>query len=169
MFDIRAAEFPQQLELVRELFREYAAGLGIDLCFQDFDTELADLPGKYAPPRGRLLVAWDGAHAVGCVALRPVDGRTCEMKRLYVRPQARGAQLGRRLAERICDEARAAGYLRICLDTLPRMTAAVRLYRELGFRPVAPYVFNPIPDAMFLGLELGSPLRQGTLSGSERA
>lgn len=153
LVDIRPAEFPQHLEVVREMFREYAAGLGIDLCFQDFDAELAGLPGKYAPPRGRLLMAWDGAQAVGCVALRPVDGSTCEMKRLYVRPEARGVQLGRRLAERICDEARAAGYARICLDTLPSMTPAVRLYHELGFRPVAPYVFNPIPGAMFLGLD----------------
>lgn len=160
MVDIRAAEFPQQLELVRELFQEYAAGLGIDLCFQDFDAELAELPGKYAPPRGRLLVAWNGAHAVGCVALRPVDSCTCEMKRLYVQPEARGAQLGRRLAKRICDEARAAGYVRICLDTLPSMTPAVRLYHELGFRLTAPYVFNPIPEAIFLGMDLAAMPRQ---------
>lgn len=157
--EIRPAAFPRDLELVRGLFREYADGLGIDLCFQDFDAELAGLPGKYSPPDGRLLLAWrgdadDGETAVGCVALRAVDGGTCEMKRLYLRPGLRGTQLGRRLAERIVAEARAAGYARICLDTLPSMSAAIRLYAALGFSPIEPYVYNPIPGALFLGLEL---------------
>lgn len=154
MVEIRPAEFPLHQALVQRLFREYADGLGIDLCFQDFEAELAGLPGKYAPPTGRLLLAWADGQPVGCVALRHLGDGACEMKRLYLRPQARGTRLGRRLAERICAEARAAGYARICLDTLPSMAAAVRVYEELGFRPVAPYVFNPIPQAMFLGLDL---------------
>lgn len=154
MIDIRPAILPDDLPTIRRLFREYAAGLDIDLCFQDFDAELAALPGKYAVPAGRILLAWDGAEAVGCVALRPIDSGTCEMKRLYLRPQARGAQLGRRLAERICQEAREAGYARICLDTLPSMNQAVKLYTSLGFRPTEPYVYNPIQDALFLALEL---------------
>ncbi len=157
MIDIRPAEFPRDLPLVRALFTEYADSLGFSLCFQGFDDELADLPGKYAPPAGRLLLAWNGDDAIGCVALRPIDAQRCEMKRLYLRPSARAAGLGRRLAERICDAARAAGYARICLDTLPSMAAAVRLYTSMGFRPIAPYVFNPIEDAMFLGLELSTP------------
>jgi ribosomal protein S18 acetylase RimI-like enzyme len=154
MTEIRAAEMPGDLPLVRKLFREYADSLAIDLCFQDFEAELAGLPGKYAPPRGRLLLAWDGDDVAGCVALRPVDEAACEMKRLYVRPAWRGVRLGRRLAERICHEARAAGYARICLDTLPSMEAALALYRALGFRPVAPYVCNPVAGAIFLGLDL---------------
>jgi len=139
---------------VRALFVEYAQGLGFDLGFQDFDAELEALPGKYAPPAGRVLLAWRGDEAVGCVALRPVRNGICEMKRLYVRAQARGLRLGRRLAERICDEARGAGYDRICLDTLSTMHEARRLYERLGFEPVEPYVFNPLPGAMFLGRTL---------------
>lgn len=154
MIDIRPAEFPQHLSLVRALFQEYAERLDVDLAFQGFDDELESLPGKYAAPAGRVLLAWDGMQAVGCVALRPIERDTCEMKRLYVRPAARGGQLGRRLAERICTDARAVGYRRICLDTLPSMAAAVRLYAALGFRPIRPYVFNPLPGAMFLGRDL---------------
>jgi len=154
MIEIRPAHLANDVPLVRQLFREYAEGLGIDLCFQDFATELALLPGKYAPPNGRLILAWDAEQTVGCVALRPVDSEACEMKRLYVRPPARGCQLGRKLAERICREAREAGYRRICLDTLPSMTSAIALYESLGFRPIAPYVFNPIAGALFLGLTL---------------
>lgn len=152
MIDIRPADPARDLDVVRGIFREYADGLGIDLGFQDFDAELAALPGRYAPPAGRLLLAWAGGSAVGCVALKPLGDGVCEMKRLYVRPQARGVQLGRRLAERICREAREAGYDRIRLDTLASMTAARRVYASLGFRPIAPYVFNPIADAQFLEL-----------------
>lgn len=154
MIEIRPAAVPRDLDVVRELFREYAASLGVDLAFQGFDAELAGLPGKYAPPTGRLLLAWNDTVPQGCVALRPLAAGGCEMKRLYVRPQARGDGLGRQLAERICDEARAAGYAHICLDTLPAMAAAQSLYRRLGFVPVEPYVFNPIPGARFLALEL---------------
>jgi len=154
MTDIRPADLPRDLPVVRGLFEEYASSLGIDLAFQGFESELADLPGKYRPPGGRLLLAWNGARAVGCVALRPLDARTGEMKRLYVRPEARGEQLGRRLAERICREAREAGYARICLDTLPMMASAQSLYESLGFLPTEPYVFNPIPGTKFLALDL---------------
>lgn len=148
------ARWPDDLPVVRGLFVEYAQGLGFDLGFQDFEAELAALPGKYEPPAGRVLIAWRDGRALGCVALRPVREGTCEMKRLYVRVQARGMRLGRRLAERVCDEARVAGYRRICLDTLSTMEAARRLYVSLGFEPVEPYVFNPIPGAMFLGRRL---------------
>jgi ribosomal protein S18 acetylase RimI-like enzyme len=154
MINIRPAEFPRDVDIVRSLFREYADGLGIDLAFQDFEAELAALPGKYAPPQGVVLLALIAEVAVGCVALRPIKDGDGEMKRLYVKGSARGAQLGRRLAERICEEARAAGYARICLDTLPTMQAAVALYTSLGFRPIAPYVYNPIPGALFLAREL---------------
>ena len=155
-FEIRPARFPDDLEIVSTLFREYAASIGIDLAFQGFEEELAGLPGKYQPPSGRLLLASKDREMLGCVALRPLAGGDCEMKRLYVRPAARGSSLGRRLAERICSEARTAGYARICLDTLSTMTPALKLYASLGFRDIAPYVFNPITGARFLGLELQS-------------
>lgn len=154
MIDIRHAELSQDLDVVRRLFREYAGSLDVDLGFQNFEAELAALPGKYGPPGGRLLLAWRGAEAVGCVALRPLGGGSCEMKRLYVQPTARGEKLGRRLIERVCREARIAGYARICLDTLPTMEAAIGLYLSLGFRPIAAYVYNPVEGTRFLGLEL---------------
>jgi len=154
MIDIRRAAFPRDVDDVRTLFREYAGSLGIDLGFQDFEAELAALPGKYAAPTGSLLLARSGNDVLGCVALRPLQGTACEMKRLYVRPQARGAELGRKLTERICREAREAGYSRICLDTLPAMAAAQKLYQAMGFTPVAPYVFNPVPGTKFLALNL---------------
>jgi ribosomal protein S18 acetylase RimI-like enzyme len=152
--EIRSAALPGELPVVRSLFLEYAEGLGIDLGFQDFEAELVGLPGKYEAPAGRLLLAWKGAEAAGCVALRPIGDGRCEMKRLYVRPRFRGEQLGRRLAQRICQEAREAGYRRICLDTLPTMGPAVGLYTALGFVPTEPYVFNPLPGAMFLARRL---------------
>jgi GNAT superfamily N-acetyltransferase len=151
---IRAASLPDELAQIRILLREYADSLPTDLCFQDFEAELLGLPGKYAPPAGRLLMACNADRAVGCVALRRIDDATAEMKRLYVRPEARGLQLGRRLVERICDEARFAGYSRICLDTLPTMRSAQHLYQSLGFVSVEPYVFNPVPGARFLALDL---------------
>jgi ribosomal protein S18 acetylase RimI-like enzyme len=141
---------------VRTLFREYARDIGIDLEFQGFEAELAALPGKYREPAGRLMIAWGGSDALGCVALRPLSERDCEMKRLYVRPATRGSALGRALAERICEEARAAGYARICLDTLASMTPALKLYASLGFHDIAPYVFNPLPGARYLARDLAA-------------
>lgn len=154
MVAIEPARLPADVPRVQGLLREYAAGLEVELCFQDFDTELATLPGKYAEPAGRLLLAWKDGEALGCVALRPIDPGTCEIKRLYVRPEARGERLGRRLAERIRDEARAIGYHRICLDTLPSMRSAIGLYAAMGFAPIEPYVFNPLPGALFRGCDL---------------
>ena len=154
MFDIRPAAVPQDLPVARRLFREYVDGLGVDLSFQDVEAELAGLPGRYATPSGRLLLAWRGDEAIGCVALRALDGGDCEMKRLYVRPQGRGLKLGRALAEHIVAEARAAGYARIRLDTLPTMGTAQALYGALGFLPTEPYGFNPIPGTRFLALDL---------------
>lgn len=154
MIDIRAAVFPDDREAVQALLREYADTLGIDLAFQRFDDEVAGLPGRFAPPDGRLLVATDHGRIVGCIALRAVDGERCEMKRLYVRPQTRGTGLGRRLAEAICAEARAAGYRSMVLDTLPTMAAAQAVYRALGFGATTPYVFNPIPGTRYLALDL---------------
>ena len=154
MIEISLADFDGDLVVVRQLFREYAESLEIDLCFQNFEDELASLPGKYTPPEGRMLLAWDANDVLGCVALRPIVAASCEMKRLYIKPPARGQRLGHQLAEQICQEAREAGYRRICLDTLPTMTAAVQLYRSLGFKPIEPYIFNPVDGAIFLGLEL---------------
>lgn len=152
---IRDAIFPDDLASVRGLFREYADSLDVDLCFQGFEAELAGLPGSYARPGGRLLLAVDERGAPsGCVALRPVTTGVGEMKRLYVRPLARGTGLGAVLARRIIDEAREAGYTRICLDTLPSMHEARHLYERLGFRATEPYVHNPVPGALFLSLDL---------------
>lgn len=150
MIEIRAARFPEDADAVRAVFREYAEGLGIDLGFQDFEAELAALPGKYAAPGGCVLLAIDGDTVLGCVALRPSGPDAAEMKRLYVRPAGRGLKLGRRLAEAVCDAARQAGYARIRLDTLPDMVAARAVYASMGFVPTAPYVFNPIAGAIFL-------------------
>ena len=141
----------EDLDTVRALFREYEAMLGEDLCFQGFEQELSGLPGKYAPPSGCLLLA---SEASGCVALRAIDAGTCEMKRLFVRPAFRGRGLGRQLAARSIEEARAAGYRVMLLDTLDRLTEARALYASLGFQPVAPYYRNPLPGVVYLKLEL---------------
>lgn len=140
--------------MAKRLFAEYAGSLDVDLEFQDFERELRELPGEYAPPAGSLLLALDGEEAAGCVALRELGGAMCEMKRLYVRPAFRSTGLGRRLAEAVMDEARSIGYRRMRLDTLPSMQAAAALYTSLGFREIAAYRYNPVAGSKFMELDL---------------
>jgi ribosomal protein S18 acetylase RimI-like enzyme len=157
MVNVVQAQSVDELLKVQCLFEEYAASLGVDLCFQGFEEELATLPGGYAPPHGRLLLAFWNEALAGCVALRQLEPGVCEMKRLYVRESFRSAGLGRILAQRIIDEARQSGYQRMRLDSLPSMVAALGLYRRLGFREIPPYRTNPVPGAIFLELHLTSP------------
>lgn len=152
--EIGVATFPDERAAVERLMRAYAASLSVDLCFQGFEEELAGLPGAYAPPRGRLLVARRQKRVVGCIALRPLSEADCEMKRLYVTDVGRGLGIGKRLVETLCAEARVAGYRRIFLDTLPEMATAQQLYERLGFVDVAPYAANPVPGARFLARDL---------------
>ena len=159
------AVLPDDLDVVRELFREYAEGLEVDLAFQDFERELAELPSDYAPPRGALLLARAGAEAVGCVGVRPLADGACEMKRLYVRPAGRGSGAGRALAGAAVARARELGYERMLLDTLPSMAAALRLYRALGFVEVEPYRYNPVPGTSFLELRLAIPQNRSPGTG----
>ncbi|WP_397606722.1 GNAT family N-acetyltransferase [Silanimonas sp.] len=153
---VRQATTDADLAMVRELFVAYREHLGIDLGFQQFDAELRDLPGAYAPPRGRLFLAMDEGVPLGCVALRAIDTRRAEMKRLFVRPEGRGRGVGRALIARVLDEARAIGYLEVVLDTLPSMTEAQELYARFGFRDIAPYAATPIAGTRFLALALTS-------------
>jgi GNAT superfamily N-acetyltransferase len=148
------AESTGQIVQARELFLEYARSLGFDLCFQNFEQELAGLPGDYAPPEGRLLLAECEGRLAACVALHKLDSDICEMKRLYLRHEFRGRGLGRALAERIIAEARQIGYRRMRLDTVePVMKDAVAMYRRLGFKEIAPYCTNPMPGALYMELE----------------
>ena len=154
-FDLQQAKSPEQISAIRELFLEYAKSLNFSLCFQSFEKELAELPGEYSPPHGRLLLAAHGSQLAGCVALHKLENEICEMKRLYVRPQFRGKGLGRVLAERLVADAREIGYKRLRLDTVePVMRDAVALYRKLGFKEIAPYRENPIEGALYMELEL---------------
>ena len=149
------AESPVQIAQARELFLEYAQSLGFSLCFQNFDKELADLPGDYAPPEGRLLLAEYEGQLAGCVALHKLEAGICEMKRLYLRSQFRGKSIGRALADRIISEARGIGYQRMRLDTVePRMKDAVAMYRKIGFKEIAAYCANPIAGALYMELQL---------------
>ena len=153
--ELRAAATDEDIRTAREMFTEYAGSLGVDLGFQQFDEEMAELPGKYAPPRGTILLAWSGALGVGCVAVRDLEWpRVAELKRLYVRPEARGWQLGERLSRAAIEFAQAAGYEAIRLDTLPTMGTAQQLYERLGFRDIEPYRFNPIEGSRYLELEI---------------
>lgn len=180
MFQIVQADTPEALAFTAALFREYAASLSVDLAFQNFEKELADLPGEYAPPKGRLLLAMlgnpsDRVHAKGyansstssassissascppsgCIALRKMDATSCEMKRLYIRPEFRGRGIGRALAEAVIAAAREIGYQRMRLDTLPEMSRAQILYESLGFNEIPSYRFNPVPGTRFLELTL---------------
>ena len=148
------AQSAEDVAAARALFEEYAASLDVDLAFQGFDDELAALPAGYVPPTGALLLAHLDGASVGCAAVRALEGDACELKRLYVRPTARGHGLGRALTEAALDAARGLGYRRVRLDTLPTMTSAFALYQELGFREIEPYRFNPVPGTRYLERDL---------------
>lgn len=152
--DLLPAHAPEWVPAVRELFEEYAAQLGVDLCFQNFAEELAGLPGAYAPPRGGLWIARVDDALAGCIGLRPLADGAAELKRMYVRPHHRGLGLGRRLGLTAIDFARAVGYRAVCLDTLSGLTEALALYRSFGFRQTRAYCFNPLPDTVWMELEL---------------
>jgi putative acetyltransferase len=153
--EILQAESHEQIASIRELFLEYAQSLSFKLCFQSFDQELAGLPGNYAPPNGRLLLATQGGNSAGCVALHKFADAISEMKRLYVRPQFRGKGLGKILAERVIADAREIGYKQLRLDTVESdMGTAIAMYRKLGFREIAPYRVNPIEGALYMELQL---------------
>jgi len=144
----------KHLDEIRQLFRKYENFLGVDLCFQGFEEELARLPGEYAPPKGSLLLAVDGKNTAGCVAVREFNCDVCEMKRLYLRPKYRGVGLGRKLAKKIIEEAERIGYSSIRLDTLKNLKEAMGLYESLGFKRVDPYYENPLPDVIYWELQL---------------
>jgi len=155
VFSLVQATSPLQIVQARELFLEYAKSLGFSLCFQNFEQEVAGLPGDYCPPDGRLLLAEYVGQLAGCVALHKINDSICEMKRLYLRPQFRGKGLGRLLADRVIAEARQIGYRHMRLDTVePVMKDAVEMYRKIGFKEIAPYRPNPIAGALYMELEL---------------
>jgi len=154
LIKLTKAESEEEIEYVRVLFKEYANWLAFDLCFQDFEKELNQLPGDYTPPDGRLLLAYYDSKVAGCVALRRFDDQTCEMKRLYIRSEFRKKGVGRRLAVAIVDEAKKIGYKSMRLDTLSVMKEALTLYHSLGFKKIESYRYNPIKGAIFLELNL---------------
>lgn len=152
--NIVEAKSSDQIECARQLFREYQAFLGEDLCFQGFDKELANLPGKYQDPTGAILLAEHNDEFVGCVAVRPIENQICEMKRLYVKPQAQGLSAGRLLAEAIIAKAQSLKYEKMQLDTLKRLERALALYQKLGFKEISPYYANPLDQVIYLELDL---------------
>lgn len=152
--EITPVESKNDVDIARELFREYETAIGVDLCFQSFEKELAELPGAYAPPRGRLYLLRIDGEVEGCIALRPHGERDCEMKRLYVRPARRGVGAGRQLAERVIADAREIGYERMLLDTLDSMQTAQRMYESLGFVDGQPYTHNPLAGVRYMVLDL---------------
>jgi putative acetyltransferase len=154
---IRPATFPQDLPVIKTLFEEYAKSLNVSLCFQNFAEELATLPGRYAPPRGNIWLAEASDEVAGCIAMRPLTDNRTEMKRLYVRPQYRGHNLGQKLTQTVLAAAKSLGYRDLCLDTLPSMEKAIDLYRTIGFEEIAPYYENPVSGAMFFKIQLGNP------------
>lgn len=145
----------ENLGHIRALFRAYVEWTGVDLSFQNFDEEFANLPGGYVEPDGSLLLALFDGRPAGCVAVRKLDDGICEMKRLYVKPEFNGQGLGKRLAQEIIAEGRRLGYAKMRLDTLEKMTAALNLYRSLGFREIDAYRFNPLPGTVYMELEFG--------------
>jgi ribosomal protein S18 acetylase RimI-like enzyme len=155
MIEIIQAETVEQIETARKLFREYEAWAGINLCFQSFDEEVANLPGKYAAPEGRLFLAFADEKLAGCIALRKLEDGVCEMKRLYVKDEFRGQKIGIALIEKLIEEARKIGYEKMRLDTLPtKMAKAVSIYESYGFHEIPPYYENPYDDTLFMEKDL---------------
>lgn len=154
MLKIIQAQSESEINHIRELFKEYTDSLGFDLSFQNFEQELAELPGKYAPPQGRLFLATVNDKTVGCVGLRKFENDICEMKRLYIRPQFRGKGFGRTLAQKVIDESRIIGYKYMRLDTVPWMEQAISLYRSMGFIEIPAYRYNPIKGTLYFELKL---------------
>ncbi len=150
---IQAVE-QKQIEIVKELFLEYGKSLDFELCFQDFDKELAELPGEYTPPHGRLYLAEQNNKPAGCIALRKIDKEICEMKRLYVKPEFRGIGLGSKLVIKLIEDAKFIGYKKMRLDTVPSMESAQKLYYSMGFVEIEPYRVNPVQGAKYMELEL---------------
>ncbi len=152
--NIIRAETKQQIEKIKELFLEYAKSLDFELCFQNFDKELADLPGFYSPPEGRLFLAELNGEIAGCIALRKLEEGICEMKRLCVKPQFRGHNIGKLLVEKLIEEAKIIGYKKMRLDTVPSMQTAQKLYKSIGFKEISPYRLNPVHGAVYMELKL---------------
>ncbi len=154
MLNIIEVKSKEQLDEIQKLFREYEAWLGFDLQFQDFEKEVTSLPGKYAPPRGTILMALFNENIAGCIALKPLNESICEMKRFFVRQQFQGKGIGKKLAELIVEKAREIGYTKMRLDTHNSFQAAIGIYKKLGFKETSPYYHNPMPDVSYWELVL---------------
>lgn len=148
------AETKEHIGIAKELFIEYAKSLNFELCFQDFDKEVEELPGAYSPPEGRLFLAEIDGQITGCIALRKIEDEICEMKRLYVKPRFRGHNIGKDLVEKLIEDARRIGYRKMRLDTVPAMQTAQKLYKSIGFKEIEPYRLNPVPGAVYMELDL---------------